>query len=81
MLCRQLFLLFVSPLILVSGNENGVFAISDWRHLLVVKNIDYEVQQRYELVVRVQDSADPPHHSESTIIITVEDRNDNAPGM
>ena len=64
----------------VAGNDDGVFAISDLMHLLVMKNIDYEVQQRYELVVRVEDSATPPHHSESKIIITVEDRNDNPPG-
>ena len=64
---------------IISGNKNEVFTINDWRHLLVIKNVDYEEQQQYNLVVRVKDSAIPPHYSYSRIIIEVEDRNDNPP--
>ena len=64
---------------IISGNDNNVFAVNKWRHLYINKNIDYEQQQQYHLVVRVTDGGNPYRHSDSHIYIQVEDQNDNPP--
>lgn len=41
--------------------------------------LDYEQVSRYELFIRVQDDGDPPLFSDVRLLVSVIDRNDNAP--
>lgn len=61
---------------IISGNDNKVFGIRH-NYLARMKNIDYEQQKKYHLVIRVTDTAN--HWDDSKIEIVVQDQNDNPP--
>ncbi|TRY83834.1 hypothetical protein DNTS_031972 [Danionella cerebrum] len=45
----------------------------------VVRSFDYEQMKEFKIHVRVQDGGSPPLGSNATVVITVQDQNDNAP--
>lgn len=63
-----------------AGSATDIFAI-DARsgHLTLSRHLDYELSQRHSLVVMATDSGDPPLSANLTILVEVQDINDNAP--
>ena len=57
----------------------GSFRIADNGNLYVSASLDREVQETYNLNIRVSDKGDPPQTNEDTVIFTLEDINDNIP--
>ena len=65
---------------IISGNEDGIFRILPDTFLLYLeKSIDYEKHKFFNLVVRVNDSGNPPLHNYSHLQVIVRDKNDNPP--
>ncbi|XP_018787095.1 PREDICTED: protein dachsous isoform X1 [Bactrocera latifrons] len=60
--------------------EQNVFAI-DARsgHLTLSRHLDYETAQRHALIVTATDGGEPPLSSNLTILVEVQDVNDNPP--
>lgn len=60
--------------------EQGLFAI-DARsgHLTLSRHLDYETSQRHSLIVTATDSGEPPLSANLTILVEVQDVNDNPP--
>uniref|UniRef100_A0A8D8W2C8 Protocadherin-16 n=1 Tax=Cacopsylla melanoneura TaxID=428564 RepID=A0A8D8W2C8_9HEMI len=67
---------------LVSGNfgDSRLFAVDQSSgHLTLVKHLDYETSQRHTIVVSAADQGDPPMSSNLTVLLEVQDVNDNPP--
>lgn len=48
-------------------------------HLTLVRHLDYEAMQRHSLIVTATDSGYPPLSANLTILVEVQDVNDNPP--
>ncbi|XP_049536500.1 protein dachsous [Anopheles darlingi] len=65
---------------LAAGQDNGLFSIdSRSGHLTLARPLDYESVQRHTLVVTASDSGTPSLSTNLTILVEVQDVNDNAP--
>lgn len=65
---------------IVRGNGDGVFTIDRKEGtILLSKELDYEKQKEYSLLIRAVDSGIPPLSSITRVKIMVTDKNDNAP--
>ncbi|KAL6474035.1 hypothetical protein MHYP_G00175960 [Metynnis hypsauchen] len=53
------------------NSDNGV--------LYAVRSFDYEQMKEFKIQVRAQDGGSPPLSSNATVVINVQDQNDNAP--
>uniref|UniRef100_A0A3B4D9C7 Cadherin domain-containing protein n=1 Tax=Pygocentrus nattereri TaxID=42514 RepID=A0A3B4D9C7_PYGNA len=65
----------------VSGSSASTyFSInSDNGVLYAVRSFDYEQMKEFKIQVRAQDGGSPPLSSNATVVINVQDQNDNAP--
>lgn len=68
----------------VAGNSvnqmPNIFAIdSQSGHLTLSRHLDYETAQRHSLIVTATDSGEPKLSANLTILVEVQDVNDNAP--
>ncbi|XP_051882576.1 protocadherin Fat 4-like isoform X2 [Pristis pectinata] len=61
------------------GNEDGKFSLSTNGELSLLQSLDREIQEEYMLLVTATDAGDPPLTGSGTIIIIVNDLNDNTP--
>ena len=60
--------------------SNSLFAIdSRSGHLTLSRHLDYETAQRHSLIVTATDSGEPPLSANLTILVEVQDINDNPP--
>ena len=65
---------------IINGNYDSDFSIHPTTGILSVANLlDHERRSSYSLIVRAQDGGDGSRVSSSTVTITVQDINDNAP--
>lgn len=67
---------------LVSGNfgDSRLFAVDPSSgHLSLMKHLDYETSQRHTVVISATDLGDPPMSSNLTVLLEVQDVNDNPP--
>ena len=65
---------------ITGGNSNNNFAINSTSGMITVSgDIDREVISEYILTIRAQDGGSPARSDRSTVIITVNDINDNNP--
>lgn len=67
---------------LASGNfgDSRLFAVDQTSgHLSLSKHLDYETSQRHTIVVSATDQGDPPMSSNLTVLLEVQDVNDNPP--
>ena len=62
-----------------SGNQNDIFSIREYGILVATKPIDYEEHNRFVLVIEAQDSLKPSLATNVTVVVNVEDLNDNKP--
>lgn len=63
-----------------SSSNYNLFAIdSQSGHLTLSRHLDYETSQRHSLIVTATDSGVPPLSSNLTILVEVQDVNDNPP--
>lgn len=63
-----------------SPSESKMFAIDEATgHLTLLRNLDYEKAQKHMIVVTATDGGNPPLRSNLTILIEVQDVNDNSP--
>ncbi|XP_055849639.1 protein dachsous [Episyrphus balteatus] len=63
-----------------SMNQAQLFAIdSRSGHLTLSRHLDYETSQRHSLIVTATDSGEPPLSANLTILVEVQDVNDNPP--
>ncbi|XP_055921654.1 protein dachsous [Eupeodes corollae] len=61
-------------------NQAQLFAIdSRSGHLTLSRHLDYETSQRHSLIVTATDSGEPPLSANLTILVEVQDVNDNPP--
>ena len=62
------------------ASYSSLFAV-DWKtgHLTLLRHLDYETTQRHTLVVTATDSGEPPLSANLTILVEVQDVNDNPP--
>ncbi|KAG7458951.1 hypothetical protein MATL_G00226040, partial [Megalops atlanticus] len=64
---------------LSGGNEDGAFSLSPAGQLSLVQSLDREIQESYTLIVTATDSGSPPLRGTGTVVVHVEDANDNVP--
>ncbi|CAD5114918.1 DgyrCDS3952 [Dimorphilus gyrociliatus] len=65
---------------IIRGNTDGVFTIDRKEGtILLSKELDYEKQKEYSLLIQAVDSGVPPLSSNTQLKIIVTDKNDNAP--
>lgn len=58
----------------------GLFTIDSHNgHLTLSRHLDYETAQRHTLIVSATDSGEPPLSANLTILVEVQDVNDNPP--
>lgn len=63
-----------------SGGDAQLFAIDPrLGHLTLARRLDYETAQRHSLIVSATDSGDPPLSANLTMLLEVQDVNDNPP--
>lgn len=63
-----------------SSGDARLFTIdSRLGHLTLARHLDYETAQRHSLVIAATDSGDPPLSSNLTVLLEVQDVNDNPP--
>lgn len=48
-------------------------------YLTLLRHLDYESQQRHTLIITATDSGEPPLSTNLTVLVEVQDVNDNAP--
>lgn len=61
-------------------SDSKLFALDQTSgHLSLVKRLDYETSQRHTIVVTATDHGDPPMSSNLTVLLDVQDVNDNPP--
>lgn len=68
----------------IDAGKRGIvphlFAIDDMTgHLTLLRHLDYETAQKHTLVVTATDLGEPPLQSNLTILVEVQDVNDNFP--
>lgn len=68
----------------VDGGKRGVasnlFAIDEMSgHLTLLRHLDYETAQKHTLLITATDLGEPPLQSNLTILVEVQDVNDNRP--
>ncbi|KAJ0050289.1 hypothetical protein NL108_014936 [Boleophthalmus pectinirostris] len=64
---------------LSGGNDDGAFSLSSSGQLSLTQTLDREIQGRYTLLITATDSGSPSLSGTGTVIVTVEDVNDNVP--
>ncbi|CAG0879787.1 unnamed protein product [Cyprideis torosa] len=65
---------------LIGGNTEGRFSIDSLTgEVAVVEPLDYEHVRSYRLVIRAQDGGDPSKSNTTSLIVSVQDVNDNSP--
>lgn len=66
---------------IISGDPGQQFTISGNGEMSARKNLDYETNSSYHLVVVLRDSGNPPLHSidNATVFVSVRNTNDNRP--
>lgn len=63
-----------------TATNAGLFAVDPKSgHLTLKKHLDYEVTQRHTLIVTATDTGIPPLSANLTILVEVQDINDNPP--
>lgn len=63
-----------------TASNQYMFAIdSKTGHLTLNQHLDYETAQRHTLIVTATDSGEPPLQANLTILVEVQDVNDNIP--
>lgn len=61
-------------------STGGLFAVdSRLGHLTLARHLDYETAQRHSLVVIATDTGEPPLSANLTVLVEVQDVNDNRP--
>lgn len=61
-------------------NSPNVFSIdAESGHLTLLRHLDYETAQRHALIITASDSGEPPLMANLTILVEVQDVNDNSP--
>lgn len=67
-------------LVSASSGDARLFSIDPvLGHLTLARRIDYETAQRHSLVVSATDSGEPPQSANLTVLLEVQDVNDNPP--
>ncbi|KAL1505211.1 hypothetical protein ABEB36_004825 [Hypothenemus hampei] len=62
------------------GSDSDLFKVdSNSGHLTLQRQLDYETVQRHTLIVTAMDSGSPPLSANLTILVEVQDMNDNPP--
>ena len=64
---------------IIGGNGGGFWQMTEGGDLRVSRQLDYETQTQFELVIRVSDHGTVALAAAATIIITLTDDNDNIP--
>lgn len=65
---------------LLGGDAPGIFALDRVTGILTVtESLDREEKETYRFIVRAVDQGTPKRESIATVILTVQDRNDNSP--
>ncbi|CAL4108899.1 unnamed protein product [Meganyctiphanes norvegica] len=65
---------------ITGGNGAGHFSVDSLTgEVRVTSPLDFENNENYRLVIRAQDSGSPPRSNTTQLLITVVDKNDNAP--
>ncbi|XP_029918462.1 protocadherin beta-16-like [Myripristis murdjan] len=70
---------------LIDGDVNGNLASAYFSinaesgEIQAIRSLDYEQVKEYKILVKAQDGGSPPLISNTTVIIHVQDQNDNAP--
>ncbi|KAM6981316.1 protocadherin Fat 4 [Aplochiton taeniatus] len=64
---------------LSGGNDQGAFSLSSSGQLSLTHTLDRETQSSYTLLVTATDSGSPPLTGTGTVIVLVDDVNDNIP--
>lgn len=65
---------------LLGGDAPGIFALDRVTGILTVtESLDREEKETYRFIVRAVDQGTPRRESIATVILTVQDRNDNSP--
>lgn len=65
---------------LASSSASGLFAIDPrLGHLTLLRHLDYEDSQRHNLVIQASDTGTPSLTSNLTVLVEVQDVNDNTP--
>nr|CAD7198839.1 unnamed protein product [Timema douglasi] len=63
-----------------SPGTEGLFVIDPRQgHITLSRPLDYETTQRHSLVLTASDSGDPPRSANLTVLVEVQDVNDNPP--
>ncbi|KAM7143149.1 protocadherin Fat 4 [Molossus nigricans] len=65
--------------VLLGGNEDGAFTLSDSGELRVTQSLDRETKEHFVLMVTATDSGSPALTGTGTINVIVDDVNDNVP--
>ncbi|KAI1238644.1 hypothetical protein IHE44_0013382 [Lamprotornis superbus] len=65
--------------VLVAGNEEGAFTLSESGELRLERSLDREAKEHYLLLVTAADAGSPALTGTGTIAVTVDDVNDNVP--
>ncbi|XP_030621866.1 protocadherin Fat 4 [Chanos chanos] len=64
---------------LSGGNEDGAFSLTSNGQLNLIRTLDREAQGKYTLIVAAIDSGSPSLSGTGTVIVLVDDVNDNIP--
>ncbi|XP_061618792.1 protocadherin-20 [Phyllopteryx taeniolatus] len=65
---------------LLGGNAPGIFVLDHVTGILsVTTSLDREEKETYRFIVRAVDQGTPRRESIATVVVTVQDRNDNSP--
>ncbi|KAM9765386.1 protocadherin-20 [Menidia menidia] len=65
---------------LLGGDAPGIFVVDrETGVLMVATSLDREEKERYRFIVRAVDQGTPRRESIATVVVTVQDRNDNSP--
>ncbi|XP_037552518.1 protocadherin-20 [Nematolebias whitei] len=65
---------------LLGGDAPGIFVVDHVTGVLTVTtSLDREEKEKYRFIVRAVDQGTPRRESIATVVLTVEDRNDNSP--
>ena len=62
------------------SSTGGLFAVDPrLGHITLVRHLDYETAQRHSLIVHATDTGEPPLSANLTVLVEVQDVNDNRP--
>lgn len=63
-----------------AASNGGLFEVdSKTGHLTLKRHLDYEIAQRHSLIITATDTGIPPLSANLTILVEVQDVNDNPP--